>query len=77
MKRMRINRAIFRAYDIRGRYPKEVNLDVAVLVGRGFALFIKEKMSVLRPTILLGRDLRFSSDALRKGFIEPIVLILA
>ena len=73
MKRMRINPAIFRAYDIRGRYPKEVNLDVAVLVGRGFALFVKEKMSVSRPTILLGRDLRFSSDALRKGFIEGAI----
>ena len=33
---MRINPAIFKAYDIRGLYPGEINEEVARQIGRGF-----------------------------------------
>ena len=33
---MQINTSIFKAYDIRGLYPSEINEDVARQIGRGF-----------------------------------------
>ncbi len=34
---------IFKAYDIRGLYPDEVNEEMAFKVGQGFIKFLKEK----------------------------------
>jgi phosphomannomutase len=48
----------FKAYDLRGRIPTELNEEVAYRVGRGVAQF-------LTPTrIVVGRDIRLSSAAL-------------
>ncbi len=58
----------FKAYDLRGRIPTELNDDVAYRVGRGYAQFLK-------PTrVVVGRDIRLSSaaltDALCKGLTD-------
>ncbi|MBD3282255.1 MAG: hypothetical protein GF387_01450 [Candidatus Portnoybacteria bacterium] len=59
---------IFRAYDIRGIYPDEVNEDFAYKLGKALALFFKSKK------ILIGRDCRVSSDSLfdslSRGFLD-------
>ena len=48
----------FKAYDIRGRVPDELNEDIAYRVGRAFA-------DILRPTdVVIGRDVRLDSPAL-------------
>ncbi len=48
----------FKAYDIRGRLPDELNEDVAYRIGRAYAEF-------LSPTrVIVGRDVRLSSEAL-------------
>ncbi len=48
----------FKAYDLRGRIPVELNDDVAYRVGRGYAQF-------LRPLrVVVGRDVRLSSEGL-------------
>ena len=45
----------FKAYDVRGRVPEELNEDLAYKIGRAYAAF-------LRPTkVALGRDIRTSS----------------
>jgi phosphomannomutase/phosphomannomutase/phosphoglucomutase len=58
----------FKAYDLRGRIPTELNEDVAYRVGRGYAQFLNPKR------VVVGRDIRLSSagltDALCKGLTD-------
>src|SRR6185369_8910088 len=61
---MQINSAIFKAYDVRGLYPGEINEDVARAIGRGFVSYLKAKR------IAVGRDMRLSSPALAAAFID-------
>ena len=55
----------FKAYDLRGRIPDELNDEVAYRVGRGYAEFVAPKR------VVVGRDIRLSSpslsDALCRG----------
>ncbi len=52
----------FKAYDLRGRIPAELNEDVAYRVARGYAQFLARGADALR--IIVGRDIRLSSTAL-------------
>ncbi len=65
-----INEKVFKAYDIRGVYPNEINEDLAYNIGRSFVTFLKEE----KPKIVLGRDGRKSSpsifQSLKKGVID-------
>jgi phosphomannomutase len=58
----------FKAYDLRGRIPAELNDDVAYRVGRGYAEFLSPKR------VVVGRDIRLSSagltDALCRGLTD-------
>jgi phosphomannomutase len=58
----------FKAYDLRGRIPTELNDDVAYRVGRGYAQFLNAKR------VVVGRDIRLSSaaltDALCRGLTD-------
>ena len=65
---MEINPDIFRAYDIRGIYPSELNEKTSYLVGRAFVKFFKKT----KPNVVIGRDARFSSDFLSKSLIKGI-----
>ena len=55
---MNINPTIFKAYDIRGLYPGEINEDVARQIGRGFVAYLKP------ATIAVSRDMRVSSPSI-------------
>jgi phosphomannomutase len=59
-----INPSIFKAYDVRGLYPSEVNEDAARQIGRGFVAYLKAKR------IAVSRDMRLSSPAVAAAFIE-------
>src|SRR5678815_2994228 len=61
---MRIDTSIFKAYDIRGLYPGEINEEVARQIGRGFVAYLNAKQ------IGVSRDMRVSSPALAAAFIE-------
>ncbi|MBI5072113.1 phosphomannomutase/phosphoglucomutase [Candidatus Falkowbacteria bacterium] len=65
---MQINPSIFKAYDIRGIYPKDLNEETVYRVGRAAVLLTHAK------TVVIGRDARVSSDslvqALTKGILE-------
>jgi phosphomannomutase len=58
----------FKAYDVRGRVPDQLNEDVAYRIGRAFAQFLGAK------TVVVGHDIRLSSpdlsDALVRGLRE-------
>ena len=38
-----INEEIFRAYDIRGTYPKTINEQVAFTIGKSYGSYLQEK----------------------------------
>ncbi len=56
--------AIFKAYDIRGIYPDEIDEDLARRVGNAFTRFTGA------PTVLVGYDMRPSSPGLAEAFTE-------
>jgi len=57
---------IFKAYDIRGIYPEEINEEIAYKIGRATAEFLETK------EIVVGRDNRLSSEDLFKALSEGI-----
>ena len=61
---MDVHSGIFKAYDIRGVYPTELNEDVAYLIGRAFAVFIGGER------VVVGRDMRVSSPRMAAAFID-------
>ncbi|MGD8922136.1 MAG: phosphomannomutase/phosphoglucomutase [Candidatus Zixiibacteriota bacterium] len=63
---MPIDSSIFKAYDIRGTVPDQLNADVAYKVGAALAAYLK-------PTsIAVGRDMRLSSDDLFENVAKGI-----
>lgn len=63
---MQINPTIFKAYDIRGIYPSEINEEFAYKIGQAMAEFSKAK------EIVVGRDTRLSSPSLSQSLINGI-----
>jgi phosphomannomutase len=60
----RVNPSIFKAYDVRGLYPGEVDEAVAHDIGRAFVAYLHA------GRIAVGRDMRISSPALAAAFVE-------
>ena len=58
----------FKAYDLRGRIPDELNAGIAYRIGRAYAEWLKPKR------VIVGRDIRLSSaelcDALTQGLLD-------
>src|SRR5499427_2211365 len=61
---MQINPDIFKAYDVRGVYPGEVDEAAARAIGAAFMVNLKA------TRIAVGRDMRLSSPSLAAAFIE-------
>ncbi|MEZ5498973.1 MAG: phosphomannomutase [Steroidobacteraceae bacterium] len=58
----------FKAYDVRGRIPDEINADLAYKIGQAYAAFVKPKR------VCVGRDIRLTSAdlaaALTRGLLD-------
>jgi phosphomannomutase len=65
---------IFKAYDIRGIYPTEINEDIVYKIAQAYAKIISPK------TVALGRDVRISGDKLweaaKRGLIDHGVNVI-
>ncbi len=59
-----LNPSIFKAYDVRGVYPTEINEDAARAIGAAFIAYLNAKR------IAVSRDMRLSSPALAAAFID-------
>ena len=55
---------VFKAYDVRGLYPGQINEPLAELIGRGFVAHLGARR------IAVSRDMRLSSPALARAFID-------
>jgi phosphomannomutase len=56
----------FKAYDVRGRIPDELNDTLAYQIGQAYAAFVKPKM------VAVGRDIRESSAQLRDSLARGL-----
>ena len=61
---MHIQTSIFKAYDVRGLYPSEIDEDAARLIGRGLVAHLGARR------LGVSRDMRVSSPALAAAFID-------
>ena len=62
-----VNRGIFKAYDIRGLYPQEINDDDAYRIARAFVTAMKCKR------VVIGHDMRESAETFEKATIQGLV----
>lgn len=67
---MEINKKIFRTYDIRGVVPDDLDVNAANLIGKGFATLMKNEGE---KTIIVGHDVRLTSEELSDALIEGII----
>ena len=63
---MSVNVKIFKAYDIRGIYPTELDEDTAYKIGRAFATFLKADQ------VIVGRDMRLSGPQIFKAVTDGL-----
>ena len=60
----RVDSSIFKAYDVRGLYPSEIDEHAARQIGRGFVAYLDARR------IAVSRDMRLSSPSVAAAFIE-------
>ncbi len=63
---MDVKPGIFKAYDIRGIYPTDLDEDVAYLIGRAFVTFLQA------DKVIVGHDMRISSPAIFEAVTRGI-----
>lgn len=66
---MKLNRQIFREYDIRGIYPNDVNEEFAYYLGRAFATKL---LSLGKDKMIVGYDNRSSSVSLEENLVKGL-----
>lgn len=64
---MRIEINCFMPYDIRGRFPDQLNEDIAYRVGRAYAAWLKPK------NVVVGYDIRLTSESLCNSLIKGLL----
>ena len=56
----------FKAYDVRGRVPDQLNEDIAYRIGKAFVQFLQAKK------VVVGHDIRATSPSLTDALIKGI-----
>src|SRR3989338_3569180 len=70
-----VNPGIFRQYDIRGVFNKDLTADAARAVGTAYGIYLSSKLKTQgsKLKVSVGRDIRLSSKTLRDALIEGII----
>lgn len=66
---MKVNKLMFREYDIRGIYNEDIDEEVSYLIGRAFGSNLKR---MGKTKILVGYDNRISSPIIEKNLVKGI-----
>lgn len=67
MRPMNVDPSIFKAYDIRGIYPDNINEEIAYRIAQGYFDFVKPKKRVV-----VGHDVRIHSPEIKKAVIQGL-----
>jgi len=65
-----IKKEIFRQYDIRGVYPREINENVSYTIGKAYGSYIIKRN---QKKCIVGHDNRYSSKELENALIQGII----
>lgn len=57
----------FKAYDVRGRVPDELNVDIAYRIGRAYAAVVQPKK------VAVGHDVRLSSQEIKQALADGLM----
>jgi phosphomannomutase len=57
----------FKAYDVRGRVPDQLNEDIARRIGRAFAEVVKPRQ------VVVGHDIRLTSEAIKGALVKGLL----
>jgi phosphomannomutase len=57
----------FKAYDVRGRVPDQLNEDIARSIGRAFAEIVKPRQ------VVVGHDIRLTSEAIKAAITQGLL----
>jgi len=70
-----MNQSIFKAYDIRGIYPEEINEKMAGKIGQALVNFLVAKLNkkASELKIVIGRDNRVASEPLAQAMIKVLL----
>jgi phosphomannomutase len=67
-----IDESVFKAYDLRGIYPDQIDGDFAYLLGRGYSTFLLGKKPEAK-CVVVGQDMRLSSPELSERLKQGIL----
>ncbi len=67
--------SIFKAYDVRGTYPDQMDEELAYRIGRAFPLVLAELQGTPpeEQTVAIGRDMRLSAPAMASQYAQGIL----
>lgn len=68
-----INPVIFREYDIRGIWEKDLTEEVIERIGRSFAVYLRNALKKEKITVSIGRDIRLSSSVIMKSLSKGLL----
>jgi phosphomannomutase len=69
-----VDSSIFKAYDVRGKYPQQMDERLAYRIGRGFARVLSQlqETPVSELRVAVGRDMRLSAPAMAERYAAGI-----
>lgn len=67
-----INPAIFRQYDIRGIWGKDLTAETAELIGKAFASYLLKSINKKQAKVSVGRDARLHSKIIQDNLINGL-----
>lgn len=70
---MSIDPSIFKAYDIRGTYPTQLDEETAYRVGRAFSQILQKENPGKQLDIVVSSDMRISSPQLKEKVVAGII----
>jgi phosphomannomutase len=71
---MPVDQSVFKAYDVRGTYPDQMNEELAYKIGRAITEFLADESGkpASELSIAVGRDMRLSAPDMMESYIKGI-----
>lgn len=70
---MSLDPSIFKAYDIRGIYPTQLDEETGYRVGRAYSLILQRENPGRKLKVAVSRDIRLSSPSLSQKLIDGLI----
>lgn len=71
---MPVDQSVFKAYDVRGTYPDQMNEELAYKIGRAITEFLADESGkpASELSVAVGRDMRLSAPDMMESYIKGI-----